>query len=139
MLSGVTLQDKITEIRLRLQQEVYKDPSFNSIFEFEIKNVLQVYHYEFNTETNTVKITVNKNNYSDTNGFMHDKAYYSAFINNALTKSLLAYNNAKILNGDYSSVELIDMIIKISNENPGASYKLFDATPILNNIIIIYL
>lgn len=134
MINGATLQDKVTTLRLRLQNEIYNHPVFQNIFETQLKSVLQVYQYEFFVETNTVKITVNKNNYMDTVGYAHDKAYYSTFVNNALMASLTQYG---IINP--SNSEAIDIVMKLCTDVPGASYKLFDVTPILNNIIMIYL
>lgn len=139
MDSTIVQQNIITDSRLKLRN-VYSDNRFIEIF----KSNLTIPYFQVNyDQTNfIITITIDKNRCMDImQGFEHKKEYYGAILHKIIMNSL--YEFVSILDmrnvEDYNLWRSTGLILSKCLNKEICSYKLYDTTTILDNIINIYL
>lgn len=142
-VSNAVLYDQITSFRLLLRRYIYTNENFQQILHHSL-SVLPIYQYEFDPLNVCIKIVLNKNGFSEVDGYEHNKSFYMDYVKSALLMSLSLYNSQLLEMPNKDSLfefqhGLINNLMTMCNENQENGYKIFEITAILNNVIFIYL
>lgn len=139
MSSTILQQNIITDSRLKLRS-AYIDPRFIEIF----KNNLSIPYFQvsYDPANFIITITIDKNKCTDImEGFVHRKEYYGPILHRTIMNSLYEFVSICDLKNseDYTLWGSVAPILNKCLNNEICSYKLYDATTILDNIINVYL